>query len=265
MSGQSGPAGPGSAGARVTGAGLKGVEPDEHEAEHERAEGILHRRRRMPVGRRGQGQGRRRARGRCGRGGALPGWGERGAHRPPRRPRVHSAPGALGNPAPREAMSARERRRGGPGAVLRRDRSTGRAGRRPGRPRGGEHPRPRRLPLSHGARQRCRGGRRAKDRNHGAGHRSRLRSEDRTARGPHRRPARPAPGREEGGGGHRVGARETDRAGSRSGSCRHCGRGHERGQPRSRRWPPMWGTRSPAPSLPGSGCCSRAPRARPWM
>ena len=150
-----------------------------------------HRDHRNPVGRRGQGQGRRPAR-RARRGGrALPGRQQRRPHDRPRRRDLQVPPDPVGHPAPGQALRDRQRRRDRPRGAHRRDRRPAPAWRRRQRParlgqRAPDHavPRDARLGGRGEARQ-------ARDRDHQARDRPLLRGQVRAPRHPRAGPARP--------------------------------------------------------------------------
>ena len=85
------------------------------------------------MGRRGEGEGRRRAGPARGRGGALPGRQQRGAHGGRGEGEVRAPDHSLGDPPPRLPLRDRLRRRHQPGLAHRRDGGAGAAGRLPGR------------------------------------------------------------------------------------------------------------------------------------
>ena len=144
-----------------------------------------HRRRRRPVGRRGQGQGHRPA----GQGArlrrALPGRSQRRPHRRRRRRALRPAADPERDPLRPRRAGHRQRRRRRPADAVRRDRRA-RVARRLVRPPAGVEPRPPDLPVAPGPRRHRRGdARRRQDRHHAEGHRPGLRRQ-----GPAGRPAR---------------------------------------------------------------------------
>ena len=143
-----------------------------------------------PVGRRGQGQGRRPPRREGGSRDPLPGRQQRRAHHRARRRALEVPPDPVGDPVPGQAVRDRQRRRDRPEGADGRAGRPARQGRRPLRPadqrqRAPDHAVPH-VPRPRGRDE----ARQAADRHHAARHRPLLRRQGRAPGHPHPGPAR---------------------------------------------------------------------------